>query len=336
MTYPTAPSITYSYTGFQVGQGNNAFPGTQMDNDLATFETFASNVVDFMKLFANSDGTLKVSAYPDAAALASYVGGASVSATAAAGSASAAATSASAASTSATNAGNSATAAAASATSITTGGYLQASGNLAGLANVATARTNLGLGTFATKSSLVIGDVPDGTFTADATGRAKFAAGFADFSVVANGAVLQTVDSQSGAVATGTTVIPNDDTVPTSAEGDQYLSVTITPKLATSILEVEAVLHLAHSAGSGHLAAALFQDSGTAALAAGYATFINAGYVYQVRVRHRIVSGTTSATTFKVRAGCSAAGTTTFNGTAGGRTYGGVLSSSINVREIKA
>ncbi|QIG74371.1 hypothetical protein EVC08_059 [Rhizobium phage RHph_N65] len=57
MTYPSKPIITYSYTGFQAAQGGNAFPGTQMDADIASLKTAASTMVDFVKLFANSDGT---------------------------------------------------------------------------------------------------------------------------------------------------------------------------------------------------------------------------------------------------------------------------------------
>jgi hypothetical protein len=47
-----------------------------------------------------------------------------------------------------------------------------------------------------------------------------------------------------------------------------------------------------------------------------------------------MTSGTTSATTFKVRAGANAAGTTTFNGTAGARLFGGVMASSMVIREV--
>jgi hypothetical protein len=45
-------------------------------------------------------------------------------------------------------------------------------------------------------------------------------------------------------------------------------------------------------------------------------------------------AGTTSETTFKVRAGGEEAGTTTFNGVGGARKYGGVLASSITITEI--
>jgi hypothetical protein len=47
-----------------------------------------------------------------------------------------------------------------------------------------------------------------------------------------------------------------------------------------------------------------------------------------------MTSGTTSATTFRVRAGASSAGTTTFNGSGGARFLGGVYASSIVIQEV--
>jgi hypothetical protein len=41
--------------------------------------------------------------------------------------------------------------------------------------------------------------------------------------------LLQVVNTTTGAVATGTTVMPFDDTIPQSGEGDQYMSLAITP-----------------------------------------------------------------------------------------------------------
>jgi U3 small nucleolar RNA-associated protein 20 len=51
---------------------------------------------------------------------------------------------------------------------------------------------------------------------------------------------------------------------------------------------------------------------------------------------HYMTAGTTSSTTFRVRAGAAGAATTTFNGTAGARKFGGVASSSITITEYKA
>ena len=41
-----------------------------------------------------------------------------------------------------------------------------------------------------------------------------------------SGKLLQQVNFQSGAVATGTTIFPEDDTIPQNTEGDQYMEYT--------------------------------------------------------------------------------------------------------------
>jgi hypothetical protein len=147
------------------------------------------------------------------------------------------------------------------------------------------------------------------------------------------GAVVQVVNTETGAVATGTTVIPFDDTIPQNTEGDQYMSLAITPTDAGNILLIDVVVQLSHSVAAWD-AAALFQDSTANALAAIVAYQDLAGAGMTLHFRHKMTAGTTSATTFKVRAGGQAAGTTTFNGQAAGRIYGGVMASSITITEI--
>lgn len=146
-------------------------------------------------------------------------------------------------------------------------------------------------------------------------------------------ALVQTVFSQTSAVATGTTLIPYDDTIPQSTEGDQYLTATITPGNTANKLIIKATLSVAHSAGNV-ITAALFQDATANALKSrGFATAaVNAPYF--VTVEHEMVAGTTSATTFKVRAGSAVAGTTTLNGISGGRIYGGVNCSYLEIIEV--
>src|SRR5258705_8513578 len=58
MPYPTIYSITYNYTGFQQSQGNNAFPGTQIDADLAGLQSSVSSLSLFLKSAIRSDGAL--------------------------------------------------------------------------------------------------------------------------------------------------------------------------------------------------------------------------------------------------------------------------------------
>lgn len=147
------------------------------------------------------------------------------------------------------------------------------------------------------------------------------------------GMVIQVVNVETGAVASGTTAIPYDDTIPQSGEGDQFMSLAITPSSATNKLRIDVVLN-GLNASNNQLAVALFQDATAGALAVASADTTAAGLMAQCVLTHFMTSGTTSATTFKVRAGASS-GTTTFNGTSAARLYGGVIASSITITEIK-
>lgn len=150
------------------------------------------------------------------------------------------------------------------------------------------------------------------------------------------GSIIQVVETQDSAVATGTTVMPYDDTIPQNTEGNEFLTVDITPTNANNFLEIEAVVNIANSnATDVRLLAALFQDSTANALAAAQAARVaTANGSAQIVLRYRMLAGTTSLTTFKIRAGGSGAGTTTFNGSAGSRVFGGVMASSLRVKEV--
>ncbi len=146
------------------------------------------------------------------------------------------------------------------------------------------------------------------------------------------GKMLQTINIQDGSVATGTTIIPFDDTIPQNTEGDEYMTLAITPSSATNKLKIEVVVNGGNNANTHHIAA-LFQDSVANALAV--ADTYNEGRITSISFSHFMTAGTTSEITFKVRAGGSIAGTFTFNGESGAR-YGGVLASSITITEILA
>ena len=148
------------------------------------------------------------------------------------------------------------------------------------------------------------------------------------------GTVIQSVYSQTGAVATGTTTIPFDDTVPQNTEGTEFLSVSITPSSSTNILLIEVAPNFS-SSGSTNCGIAVFQDSTASAIAAVNQIVSSGGYMVAPIVRHTMLAGTTSSTTFKVRIGPDTAATITLNGTGGARRYGGVCASSIRVTEFK-
>jgi len=149
------------------------------------------------------------------------------------------------------------------------------------------------------------------------------------------GQVLQIVNYQTGAVATGSTTVPTDNTIPQNTEGDQYMSLAIIPRSESSVLVIEVVVHASTSAHSGtNIVAALFKDSDASALALGWQASPSASHTQNINFNHSQISGGTSSQTFKVRVGVGTSGTTTFNGYSSTEYYGGVIASSITITEV--
>lgn len=146
--------------------------------------------------------------------------------------------------------------------------------------------------------------------------------------------VVQQVNTTTGTQSSGTTVVPIDNTKPQNTEGDEYITLAITPTSATHKLKIEVVVFGSFSV-SAWVIAALFQDTTADALAAGWNYQQTGTAACNVTFTYYMTSGTTSATTFKVRVGGHTAGTYTFNGASGGTTLslGGVLASSITITE---
>jgi hypothetical protein len=149
------------------------------------------------------------------------------------------------------------------------------------------------------------------------------------------GTILQRAENMSGAVATGSTVTPRDDTIPQNSEGDQFMSQTITPTAATNILTIEAKLHFSSNASTLNTLA-LFQDSSANALSAAPFNGITNGVAGIGLMNYSMAAGSVSATTFKLRAGPDIAATLTFNGEAGARRFGGIPLSRMTIQEIMA
>ena len=129
--------------------------------------------------------------------------------------------------------------------------------------------------------------------------------------------------------------MPFDDTIPQNTEGNEYFSQAITPKSATNILQIKVQTYVSSSAATQNLIMALFQDTTANALAATAINVPSATSPQDMELNHAMVAGTASSTTFKVRIGGGAAGTTTVNGYSGGRSFGAIPKSIISITEYK-
>jgi hypothetical protein len=146
--------------------------------------------------------------------------------------------------------------------------------------------------------------------------------------------LVQVVNALDGAVATGTTVMPADDTIPQNDEGDQFMTCAITPTHASNKLLIEVEWHGA-STTANEIWGALFQDSDAGALACSGTQDGSNSQIQNLSFTHYMTAGTTSSTTFKLRVGAGASSTITHNGAAGSRKLGGKMQSSITISEIR-
>lgn len=140
------------------------------------------------------------------------------------------------------------------------------------------------------------------------------------------------VTATSNSVTTDTNGFTFNSSVPTTANGTQFLTVNFTAKNAGSTLVIQVMANLSTSGTNANLAIALFEDAGTNALAVGTSDQENPNRVVTVPLTYIASAANTSAHTFTVRGGADN-GTTTFNGASGSGLFGGTLISSITITE---
>jgi len=144
------------------------------------------------------------------------------------------------------------------------------------------------------------------------------------------------VESSDALYTLATDQIPWDDTIPQSNEGKEMLvAPAITPRYSTSILKVRVVFNYAPEGVGTKATIALFRDSGVNAVAVANKTVTYNEQMTQMVIDYEVIAGSTSATTFKLRAGSSGLERLTMNGVLGVRYFGGTLISSITVTEIE-
>ena len=171
-------------------------------------------------------------------------------------------------------------------------------------------------------------EVDAGTDTTRAVTPATLKAGL-------SGHIVQIVNTQTGTVASGSGTIPIDNTIPQNTEGNEFMTLAITPTSASNKLLINVNFIGGEVANlSNHYTVALFQDFTANALASTIGDSFGTG-ASSVNSTHYMTAGTASSTTFKVRAGLDS-GSLYMNGFTGiGQIYGGVAVSSITITEIQ-
>ncbi|MHB8084280.1 MAG: virulence factor Pgp3 [Dehalococcoidia bacterium] len=145
--------------------------------------------------------------------------------------------------------------------------------------------------------------------------------------------IIQIVNYETGAVASGSTTTPLDNTIPQITEGDEYMTLAITPTSASNKLFIQISFMFAANAARTAVVA-LFKDTTVDALAASLQTTAGADIPVSCSFSHYMTAGVTTSITFRVRAGVTSSATLTFNGANGSRLLGGVMASSITITEI--
>lgn len=151
----------------------------------------------------------------------------------------------------------------------------------------------------------------------------------------AGGALLQQVRTNTSSVFSIVTVIPYDDTIPQKTEGDEILTLAITPISATSVLMIESTFFVLGSEIS-NASSAFFVDAVSDALYTSTLTYGGAGYTQVMKMEYYESSASTSARTYKLRVGPSA-GTLRINAdNVGVRKFGGTAIATLTVTEYSS
>lgn len=147
----------------------------------------------------------------------------------------------------------------------------------------------------------------------------------------AGGKLAQRARAQTSAVLSTAVATPAaDDTPPQSSEGVQFLSVSISPTNAGSVLLIRVTM-LVHKDAAGEATFGLFKDAEASARAAG--AHSNQGMKMLV-MSYEAPAVATASQTWKVRGGTIGGGTLTVNGQTGARVFGSTIKSSIEILEI--
>lgn len=184
--------------------------------------------------------------------------------------------------------------------------------------------------TVATDDKVLIQDTSDSNNLKTVTTQAiaDLASGSGTGSTVATNVYTYTTNGP-----TGSTAIPNDDTIPQIAEGEQIFSQAYSMASTTNQLLIEINGHC--TTNGGIYTVALFYDGASNAIAARQAQSDSTSVGGNFMLTHLFTPGSTSSKTVSVRIGNNAGNNVRCNGTTSARTLGGVQAVTMKFTEIK-
>lgn len=148
---------------------------------------------------------------------------------------------------------------------------------------------------------------------------------------------LQRIYVEQASATLCTSQIPFDNTIPQSGEGTEVFSQSVTPINASSYLLIKIAGACARSGTPNRVAAALFKDSDTDAIAVTWAGFQGGGNPIDASVsaQWKVASGSTAARTYKVRVGgdLTLGGDVRWNGDTAGNIFSTTPKSTFIIEE---
>jgi hypothetical protein len=148
------------------------------------------------------------------------------------------------------------------------------------------------------------------------------------------GTVVKSAYAEYLTNGTTSTQIPYDDTIPQNTEGVEIISTSFTPTNASNKLRFKFTGMFAVT-GPASGTCALFSGASAGAVAASSTRADSNDSPYQMSLMHEEVAGVTTAKTFAIRVGPSAAVTLSMNGTSAARRLGGVAKAVLIIEEVK-
>lgn len=147
------------------------------------------------------------------------------------------------------------------------------------------------------------------------------------------GQLVQEAYTAYNAADNGSATAVFDDTIPQVSESNIFMTQAITPTSKANLLDIEANGIVSYATDAINMIAGIWQDATASALAAVYELGKSAdGHI--MRLKHRMIAGTTSSTSLKYGAAGTSGAAMTFNGQTAARKLGGSMNSYISVKEI--